>query len=119
MVKIFTDGSSYKNGKPDCVAGCGVYIADSDTRISLCLENAAKMFDFNLSSQSNNVAELMGILVGLCSVQDKTQEIVIYSDSMYAINSIVTWSKGWAKSSATISKSYLTTSTTAAATALG
>ena len=97
MVKIFTDGSSYKNGKPDCIAGCGVYVADDDLRISLCVEDAAKMFDFNLTTQSNNVGELMAILVGLCSVQDKTQEIVIYSDSLYAINSIVVWSKGWAK----------------------
>lgn len=97
MVKVFTDGSSYKNGKPECIAGCGVFIGESNTRISLCVEDAATMFDFKLTSQSNNVGEMMGILVALCSIEDKSQEITLYSDSMYCINSILTWSKSWAK----------------------
>lgn len=97
MVNVFTDGSSYKNGKPECVAGCGIFIVEGDVRISLCVEDAAKMFDFKLTNQSNNVGELMAILVGLCSIEDKSQEVTIYTDSTYCINSIVTWSKSWIK----------------------
>lgn len=97
MVKVFTDGSSYKNGKSDCIAGCGVYVTDSDTRISMCVEDVAELLDFKLTVQSNNVGELMGILLALYSIKDKSQEITIYSDSQYCINSIVSWSKSWAK----------------------
>lgn len=98
MVKIFTDGSSYKNGKPDCIAACGIFIHDTDSRFSMCVEDAAEAFNFKLTGkQSNNVGELMGILAGLCLVENKSQEIIIYSDSQYCINSISLWSKNWAK----------------------
>ena len=28
LVKVFTDGSSIANGKPDCISGSGVYFPD-------------------------------------------------------------------------------------------
>jgi ribonuclease HI len=101
-MKIFTDGSSYKNGKPDCLAGAGVYVTDKNdvyiNELSYPISEAAKICNYNGElKQSNNTGELFAILLGFCSIVDKNQEISVYSDSMYCINSIVSWSKGWAR----------------------
>jgi ribonuclease HI len=93
----FTDGSSIANGKPHCVSGSGVFFPESGVEISMNSTEASKLSDIPLEIQSNNVGELLAILLALVSVENKTVEIILYSDSMYCINSICVWSKNWAK----------------------
>jgi ribonuclease HI len=99
VVKVFTDGSSINNGGKKCISGSGVYFPDSGVEISMNSTEASKLCDIPLEMQSNNVGELFGILLALILTEDKTVELMIYSDSMYCINSICVWSKNWAKNS--------------------
>jgi ribonuclease HI len=97
LVKVFTDGSSIANGKPNCISGSGVFFPKSGLSYSINSTEASKICNIPLEIQSNNVAELFGILLALILTEDKTVELMIYSDSMYCINSICVWSKNWAK----------------------
>lgn len=99
LVKVFTDGSSIANGKPECISGSGIYFPDSGVEISMNSTEASKLCDIPLEYKSNNVGELLGILLALILTEDKSKELMIYSDSMYCINSICVWSKNWAKNS--------------------
>lgn len=105
MIKAFTDGSSKGNGKKDCSAGCGVYYPSGSTiggveqvSISCSVSEAIKkvLYKGDLKN-TNNTGELMAILIALYSVNQKNVDMMIYSDSMYCINSIVIWSKTWIK----------------------
>jgi ribonuclease HI len=97
VIKVFTDGSSIANGKPQCISGSGIYFPDSGLSYSMNSTDVCKMCDIPLEIQSNNVGELLGILLALVSKEDKSTELMVYSDSMYCINSICVWSKNWAK----------------------
>lgn len=98
MRSIFTDGSSIANGKPDCVSGCGVYFKEGELSISLPCKKAAEYCNISLNVESNNVGELMGILLALVIAKENVEEpTVIYSDSMYCINSVTNWCKNWEK----------------------
>ena len=90
-IKIFTDGSCIQ--KPKCSGGCGVFFGDNDKR------NMSKKL--KTKKVTNQVAELMAIYYAInralttTDIYEKT--IHIYSDSMYSINCITTWSKSWEK----------------------
>jgi ribonuclease HI len=92
---VYTDGSSSSNGKKNCVSGCGVYFLDGDEKWSLTSIQASKMCGIELPVQSNNVGELLGILVALVCCEDKTTDLVIHTDSMYCLNSITLWTPSW------------------------
>lgn len=105
MIKAFTDGSSKGNGQKNCLAGCGVYypggIKSGDNEpisISMRLSDAIKQVKYDgLVHDTNNTGELMAILLAMYNISQKDIDLMIYSDSMYCINSIVIWSKGWIK----------------------
>lgn len=98
MRSIFTDGSSIANGKPNCVSGCGVYFKEKELSFSFSCKKAAEYCNIPLSIESNNVGELMGILLALTVEKENLEEpVVIYSDSMYCINSVTNWWKNWEK----------------------
>lgn len=97
-VAVFTDGSSSDNGKKNCKCSSGVYIENTQKEYSLTLEEACELAKFEVNKHSNNVGELMAILVALTVTRDE-KETIIYSDSMYCINSITLWSKKWALNS--------------------
>ena len=97
VIKVFTDGSSSANGKSSCLSGCGVYIANTDERLSFTSQEASDKCGIKLEGQSNNVGELLGILVAMVHIQDKTVELLIHTDSMYCLNSITLWCNNWMK----------------------
>ena len=97
LVRVYTDGSSSKNGRKDCTSGCGVYFSSSDVKLSINSSEAYKLSGMPIGIQSNNVGELQGILMALIHQTDKSVEMIIHSDSMYCINSISVWNKAWAK----------------------
>jgi len=79
-IEIYTDGASLGNPGP---AGIGVIILYG---------GQAKEISEGLGETTNNVAELTAILRGLEEVQGTREEVVVYSDSTYAIGVV---SKNW------------------------
>lgn len=96
-VVIFTDGSTLNNqqkGKRN--GGVGVFFGDNDPRnISFPLKETKKF------KVTNQVAELTACVKGIETLigSQKTlaRQIVIYTDSMYIVNSISSWAKNWEK----------------------
>ena len=93
---IFTDGSTLNNqSKYNKKGGVGVFFGKGDKRnISYSLNNTKYKI-------TNQVAELLGVIKGLETII-KTEKIgkrkiIIYSDSMYVINSYSKWAKNWEK----------------------
>ena len=94
---IFTDGSSLNNQeKGKRRGGVGVFFGDDDPRnLSFSLKES-KYFKV-----TNQVAELTACVRGietlLGSQKTIAKQIVIYTDSMYIVNSISNWAKNWEK----------------------
>ena len=78
ILNVYTDGSSYHNGKPDCKASYGVYFAEDDIR------NESGLV---LEGPSNNSGELMGILRAI-ELINEDEEAVIHTDSAYGIKCV-------------------------------
>lgn len=96
VVKVFTDGGCVGNGKANCTSGIGVYFPQEDIRISSTSEDACKKYNIDFQKiNSNNVGELLAIYVALCEGLKIEDDMIIYSDSMYCINSLTNWYKKW------------------------
>ncbi len=80
MVDIFTDGAC--NGNP----GRGGY------GIILHYKGHVKEISDGFKLTTNNRMELMAVIVGLEALKIDNQEVTIYSDSQYVVNSV---EKGW------------------------
>ena len=86
-INIYTDGSCINNGKKNAKAGIGIYISD-DFIISEKL----------IGKPTNQRAELYAILKALLIIDIiNYKNINIYTDSMYSINCVTKWVKGWLK----------------------
>lgn len=86
---IFTDGSSLNNqNKKLRKGGYGVFFGDNDNR-----NISKKLTGLKITNQ---VAELTACVEAI-KVANKTKNITIYTDSMYIVNSINKWCKGWEK----------------------
>ena len=95
-VEVFTDGSSSKNGKKDCLSGSGVYFPKTGIELSMGTKEACKICEIPEEKHSNNIGELLAILLAMVSVENKSEtNLTVYSDSMYCISSITTWFKKW------------------------
>jgi ribonuclease HI len=79
-IQVWTDGACSGNPGP---AGLGVVIIDGKQRTEL---------SEYLGEGTNNIAELMAIMRGLESIQDKKRPVVVYSDSSYSIDILT---KAW------------------------
>lgn len=79
-IQVWTDGACSGNPGP---AGLGVVIIDGKHR---------KELSEYLGEGTNNIAELMAILRGLESIEDKQRSVVVYSDSSYSIDILT---KAW------------------------
>ena len=88
-MNVFTDGACINNGKPNAIAGIGVFIADNDPR------NVSRRVE---GKQTNNIAELSAILEVFTILEEEIERgdiINIYSDSKYSINSFTVWAIKW------------------------
>ena len=96
---VYVDGSSLRNGKPDAVAGFGVFYGEGDARnVSAAVRCLPR---------TNNVAELEAIE---CALQQETQAVatadpdvpakplVIVSDSSYSIRCLTSYFAAWVRS---------------------
>ncbi|KKK12449.1 RNase H domain protein [Aspergillus ochraceoroseus] len=90
MLRIYTDGSSLKNGKAHASAGVGVYFGPGDSRnVSEPLKG---------SRQTNQRAELTAILRAL-DIAPRHRDVTIFTDSQYAINCVTVWFVKWRRNS--------------------
>ncbi|KIW37882.1 uncharacterized protein PV06_09864 [Exophiala oligosperma] len=95
MLRIYTDGSSLKNGQAGARAGVGVFFGPQDPKnVSEALKG---------SKQTNQRAELTAILRAL-NIAPLHREITIYTDSKYSIDCVTNWYKNWKKNNWTNSK---------------
>lgn len=88
---IFTDGSSKNNQGKNPKGGYGVYFPENP-ELNISTKLTGKV--------TNNIAELSAVKEGILKLISNikiTKPIVIVSDSMYLINSITKWAKGWEK----------------------
>jgi len=91
---IFTDGSTLNNqSKINKRGGVGVFFGKNDKRnISYSLNNKNQKI-------TNQVSELLAVIMGLETIlkteKINKKKIIIYSDSMYVINSYSKWAKKW------------------------
>ena len=96
IIEVFTDGSTFNNGKKNKTqfGGIGIYFNDNKyPSISECLHGKI----------TNNIAEIKAIIVAIDYIINLDNFNIldtfmhIYSDSEYTINCIVKWSKTWEK----------------------
>lgn len=87
-IEMYTDGSFIKN-KDGVKCGYGVYFPNKE------YETISKKFTHE--PLTNQRAELYAILKGLLQIykSNKYENIIVYTDSMYSINSMTIWIKQW------------------------
>lgn len=86
MIQIFTDGACSGNPGP---GGYGVILKSG---------NHYKELSSGFRLTTNNRMELLAVCIGLESLKNLNQEVIIFSDSKYVIDSIEKkWVFGWVK----------------------
>ncbi|KAJ5653193.1 Ribosomal protein L9/RNase H1N-terminal [Penicillium lividum] len=86
MLRIYTDGSSLRNGTPLASAGVGVFFGPGDSRnVSEPLKG---------SRQTNQRAELTAILRAI-DIAPRHRDVTIFTDSRYAIDCVTVWFVNW------------------------
>ena len=108
-LEVFTDGSAINNGNKNVKGGMGIYYPDSSLSSNKAINCNQFIIDnpqYNITKATNNVAELLAILIAIRDLipyvkhepqLSNTPIIVIYSDSQYSINSVTKWAHGWKK----------------------
>jgi ribonuclease HI len=85
IIEVYTDGASSSNGKITAAAGWGVYWPENgDPKSDLYQLNESSRLPGEL--QTNNRAELMGIIRAIQLCPDPSAQLKIYTDSQYCIN---------------------------------
>lgn len=84
---IYTDGSCQKNPGP---GGFGVVVLDDN-------ENLIQQYSERCENTTNNREELKAILWAFLKYGNKENQIIIYSDSAYCVNTLTNWMFSWEK----------------------
>jgi ribonuclease HI len=86
MVNIFTDGSSRGNPGP---GGYGVILMSGPHR---------KELSAGFRMTTNNRMELLSVIVGLEALKKHGEQVTVFSDSKYVVDSVEKgWVFGWVK----------------------
>jgi ribonuclease HI len=84
MIEIYTDGASSGNPGP---GGYGVILRSG---------NHYKELSAGYRKTTNNRMELLAVITGLEAIKSPNQDVTVYSDSKYVIDSIEKrWVHGW------------------------
>lgn len=87
QVYIYTDGSTFNNGKKNAVGGYGVFFSDTNIPEVSAPVDGPKV--------TNNVAELLALEYALKAARQYKLKATIYTDSQYAINCLTKWCQKW------------------------
>ena len=86
MIELYTDGASSGNPGP---GGYGVILRSG---------NHYKELAAGYRKTTNNRMELLAVIIGLEAIKKQGQEVAVYSDSKYVIDSVEKkWVFGWVK----------------------
>jgi ribonuclease HI len=86
MVTMFTDGASRGNPGP---GGYGVILVSGNHR---------KELSKGFRKTTNNRMELLSVIAGLEALKKDHEQVLVYSDSKYVVDSVEKgWVFGWAK----------------------
>lgn len=86
MIELYTDGASSGNPGP---GGYGIILR---------LGQHYKELSGGYRKTTNNRMELLAVIIGLEAIKKQGQEVVVYSDSKYIIDSVEKkWVFGWVK----------------------
>ena len=88
MERVYTDGSTDRNGSEDSTGGMGVWFGPGDDRnIAAAYEDADRY-----GPPTNQKCELLAIALAL---ESSDHAVCIVTDSKYAIGCLVDWLPGW------------------------
>lgn len=86
MIHIYTDGSARGNPGP---GGYGIILKQN---------GYTKELSQGYRKTTNNRMELLAVIIGLETLKQPAQEVMIYSDSRYVVHAIEKgWLKNWLK----------------------
>lgn len=93
---IYVDGACSGNGSADAVGGFGVVVLDDN-------ENLITTYSKRNEKTTNNREELRAIIYALIKYGKQRPIPIVYSDSAYAVNTLLQWcwswmERGWIKS---------------------
>lgn len=86
-MKIYTDGSAHPNPGP---GGFGIVVCDDNN-------NIIKTYSKQTEYTTNNREEIKAILWALLNYGKANEEVIVYSDSNYCVQTFNNWMYGWAK----------------------
>ena len=91
---IFTDGSTFNNGKKNAIGGIGIYIPKLDNQDECKISYS--LLSFKQLKVTNQISELIATIIAIEKAISITHDtIYIYTDSKYVIDCATTWSKSW------------------------
>lgn len=86
----YVDGSCLKNGSTNSSGGFGVVVLDDNEQLVECHQKFCE-------GTTNNQEELKAILYVLLKYGYVWENLVVYSDSSYCVNSLTDWIFKWAR----------------------
>ncbi|CDR98725.1 related to Ribonuclease H [Sporisorium scitamineum] len=86
---VYCDGSCFHNGKPWARAGYGVFFPDPE------LEHLTGAERLDGDPQTNNRAKIMALIRSAVLAPKDGRQVVIFSDSQYAMNCVGQWLDKW------------------------
>jgi len=96
---VYTDGSTFNNGKANSQAGMGAYFFKNSPM------NISKPVSELDGPPTNNVSEIMAAYYAILALLElKIEKINIKTDSQFLINSMTKWINGWIKNGWTSSQ---------------
>ena len=90
MITIYTDGACSKNGSKDAKGGFGVVVVEDDKII-----DAYQEFSENTTNNREEIKAILWALENYGLYKDNFQYPVVYSDSMYCVNTFNEWIYNW------------------------
>ena len=84
---IYTDGSAHPNPGP---GGFGVVVCDDNN-------NIITTYSKQTNHTTNNREEIKAILWSLLTYGKSNEEVIVYSDSNYCVQTFTNWMFGWAR----------------------
>lgn len=84
---IYTDGSAHPNPGP---GGFGVVVCNDNNDI-------IHLYSKQTNNTTNNREEIKAILWSLLTYGKSNEEVIVYSDSNYCVQTFTNWMFGWAR----------------------
>ena len=98
MIVIYTDGSTLKNSAKNAKGGFGVVVCEAEPHQDPENYKVIAAYAERAEGTTNNRMEMSAILWALTNYGGKDGDFfipIVYSDSMYCVNSFTSWIKNW------------------------